>query len=224
MKKKKGIFLVAAAIMSFSMLVGVSVSADGPKPKKVTRITSSDKTISVGEEFELKAKMSPVDADDDYLRWKIVGKKGIIKFDDDDRNDDEAEFVAVKEGTTKVRCEVAGKSKKYAKTFTVTVSKPSYKLTRAGRKTITVEVGDEEDLKVKISGGKLKDKYLKWTIENTKILKFEDGDRYGDEVEVKGRRIGTTKVTCKNLKNEKTVTFTVNVVRDDVDDDDYDDD
>lgn len=209
-KAKKHLFLLFT-ILLLTLWGTSSVYADGPMPKKVTKITSSLKTIYVGNEFELKAKMSPYYADDDNLRWSIVGKKGIIRFEDHDRDGDEIEFKALKAGTTKVRCSVVGKSAKYSKTFTVTVKKPTYKLTRISPKNVTVAIGDDRDLEVKVAG-KLNDRYLKWTIKNTKILRFEDNDRYGDDVEVQGIRTGKTTVTCQNLKTKKSVSFTVTVV------------
>lgn len=121
------------------------------------------------------------------------------------------EFIALKAGTTKVRCSVVGKSAGYSKTFTVIIKKPTYKLTKISPKNITLAIGDDQDLEVRVAG-KLKDRYLKWTIKNPKILRFEDNDRYGDDVEVQGLRTGKTTVTCQNLKTKKTVSFTVTVV------------
>lgn len=221
MKKMKKLLLVALCMCAIA-IPNSSVFADDVKPQKVTKITSSVKNITVGTTFELKARLSPVDADEDMLVWSIVGNKGIIRFDDDDRNDDEVEFKALKAGTTKVRCAIRGKGKKYAKTFTITVKKANYNISRVGKKNVTVELGDDFELEVKKTSA-LKDKYVKWSIKNTKIVDFDD-DRYGDEVELEARKIGKTTVTCKNLKNNKTITFTVQVVADDDDDDDYGDD
>lgn len=218
-------FLLALCVIAIPSTVVHADDDDDVKPTKVTKITSSKKTIRVGDEFELKAKVSPADADDDYLRWTIIGKKGIIKFDDDDKNDDEAEFKAVKAGTTKVRCSIKGKGKRYSKTFKVTVKKPTYKFSRIGKKNVKVEVGDDFELKVKKSSG-LKDKHLKWSIKNTKIVDFDDDDRYGDEIELDAKKVGKTTVTCKNLKTKKTIKFSIQVITDtddDSDDDDNDD-
>lgn len=223
-EQTKKIFILATTILSITLAGTTAVMADDdPKPQKVTKITSNKKTITVGSEFELTAATSPRNADDDYLRWSIIGKKGIIKFDDDDRNDDEAEFKALRAGTTKVRCYIKGKSNSYSKTFTVTVKKApassSWSLTRIGKAARTVEVDDDLELKVK-KNKSYNDKYLKWTIKNTKLLRFEDGDRYGSEVELEARRTGTTTVTCKNTKSGKSVTFTVRIVPDNDRDDD----
>lgn len=204
-------FLALLAVLLMALLGTLSVQAKGTVPTKVTKITAVQSPIYVGQEFELKAAMSPYNADDDYLRWSIVGKSGIIKFSDKDRDGDEIDFVALKAGTTKVRCSVAGKSTTYSKTFTVTVKKATYKLTRVTSKNVTLRVGADVDLKVKVAG-KLKNRYLKWTIANTSILKFEDNDRYGDDVEVYGKKAGKTTVTCKNLKTKKTIKFNVTVV------------
>lgn len=222
MKKTKRYFLMALAVLALTVLTAATAFAKDPKPTKITRVTSASKTVKVGAKFELKVKTTPVNAEDDYLKWTIVGKSGIIRFEDNDHTGDEMEFVALKTGTTKVRCSITGKSKKYSKTFTVKVTKAAKttgaKLTRVGKKTKTVEVGDDIDLKVKVTGT-LQKKYLKWTIKDTKILGY-DGGRYGKELEVKGKKTGTTTVTCKNLKTKKTITYTINVVPERPDDDD----
>lgn len=222
MKRMKKYLLMALAVLALTVLTAVTAFAKDPKPTGITRVTSATKSVKVGAKFELKVKTTPAGAEDDYLKWSIIGTSGIIRFEDSDRTGDEAEFVALKTGTTKVRCSIKGKSTKYSKTFTIKVTKASTttanKLTRVGKKTKTVEVGDDIDLKVKVSGT-LKKKYLKWTIKNTKILGFDDG-RYGKEVEVKGKRVGSTTVTCKNLKTKKTITYTVKVIPEQPDDDD----
>jgi len=87
-----------------------------------------------------------------------------------------------------------------------------------------VEVGDDVELRVKKNG--LKNNQIKWSIADTSILRFEDGDNIGSEVEVSGRRTGTTKVYAKNLVTGGKITYTVTVVPDyddDWDDDDWDD-
>ena len=217
MKKCRQILLafivVCAIVISNSIVFADSYDV---RPKKVTKITCSQKTIRVGDEFELKAYVSPLHAEDDYLTWSIVGKKGIIKFADDDRHDDEMEFKALKTGTTKVRCSVMGKGKKYSKTFTVTVKKASYAFSRKGSKNVQVLLGDDFELEVKKSGA-LRDRDLKWSIKDTKIVGFEDYDCYGDDVDLIAKKVGKTTVTCKNLKTKKTITFYVEVI------DDYDD-
>lgn len=224
MKKLKNLlfFLFAFCVIIISGTI-VHADDDDIKPAKVTKITSSKKTIYVGDTFELKAKLSPADSDEDYLKWSITGKKGIIKFDDDDRDDDEVEFKAVKAGTTKVRCSIKGKGKKYSKTFSITVKKANYNFSRIGKKQVTVEKGDDFELKVKKSSG-LKNKHLKWSIKKTSIVDFDDDDRYGDEIELDAKKIGKTTITCKNLKTKKTIKFTVQVIADDDSDDDNDDD
>lgn len=67
------------------------------------------------------------------------------------------------------------------------------------------------------------DRKLKWSIENTKCVGFEPGEKkWGDEVEFIAKKPGTTKITCTNTTTGKSVTFTVEV--EDWDDDDWDDD
>lgn len=229
MKKIRNLLMILFMVCVIAVPGSVAhADNDNVRPRKVTKIASSRKTIRVGDEFELKARLSPSTADDDYLRWSIVGRKGVIRFDDNCNGDDEAEFRAVKAGTTKVRCSVSGRARKYSKTFTVTVKKKKadYSIKRIGGKTITVAKGDDFDLEVKKSSA-LKNSQLKWTVKNTKYVGYDDS-RYGDDIELIAKKVGKTTVTCKNLKTKQTITYTVQVVDygdyDDDDDYDYDDD
>ncbi len=216
------------ALLITSVLGAVPVLADtGIMPKKVM-IKKSSMTVYQGKEFEIKARVTPVEADDDYLRWEIVSGEKYVRFDDDDRDDDEIELKAIKPGKAVVRCYITGKDKeKYGDVITVTVKKrkENYGLSKIGKTTKVVELYDDFDLEVK-KGYSIQKKQLKWKIENPKIVGFEDRDRRGDEVEFVAKKIGTTKVTCictnKNAKVKK-ITYTIKVVRDDDDDYDYDD-
>lgn len=61
------------------------------KPKKVS-IAQSAKKVSQGKEFEIRAKVTPIDAEDDYIRWEIISGKKYVKFEDRDRTGDEMDF------------------------------------------------------------------------------------------------------------------------------------
>jgi len=219
-----GIFTLCMLTIS-----GTSVLADyDVRPEKIVQIISSNDNITVGTSFELKAIASPKNADDDNFYWSIVGKKGIVKFEDYDRNDDEIELKAIKKGTTKVRCSILDKAKKYSKTFKIKVKKAPQQTSKIIKKSITVEQGDDFDLEVKNKGFSRKN--LKWNIKNTMIVDFEndyddDYDDYYDddnEIELFAKQTGKTVVTCKDKKSNQTIKFTVTVVPDN--DRDYDDD
>lgn len=223
------LFLLFMVSMMITMFAGFSANADeNIKPKKISAIGKKTITVTAGKELELKVKMTPGYADDDYLHWKIISGSKYVSFDDYDRTDDELELRAKKAGTAKVRCTIKGTGKKV--TFTVKVKaapKTTKKITIRGSQNRTVEVGDDFELKIKKYSG-LKEKYLKWKIKDTSIIRFDDGDRTDDEVEFKARRTGKTTITCTNTKTNQSVKFTVTVIPeydDDYDDhDDYDDD
>lgn len=208
------------SLLTASMVTGLALSnpvmADrNIKPDRVT-IAKASMTVAPGKEFEIKATMSPRNAEDEYLRWEILSGKDVIHFDDDDRNDDEIEFKALKEGTASVRCYVKGKDKtKYGDTIKISVQKKNdYTFQSYGKLSKTVEVDDDLELKVK-KGSSIKEKQLKWTIANKKLLRFEDGDNTGKEVELEARRPGTTEVTCTYTDSngtKKSVTYTVKVI------------
>ena len=84
------------------------------------------------------------------------------------------------------------------------------KIGRVGSATKTVYIGGELDLEVR-KGVKMKDSKIKWSIGNTSILRFDDDDRYDDEIEVRALKTGTTKVTAKNLVTGGKIVYTVKV-------------
>ena len=217
--------LFLAAFTAATMLLGNTsaaiVSADDDiKPVSVD-IVGSKKTVYAGSTFELRAKTTPSDADDDALYWTVVGNKNIVRLEKD-RSDDELEVKALKEGTTKIRCHIKGTSKKDYITITVKKKKTNGDISKSGSLTRTVEAGDDFELKVKKPSG-LNDKYLKWSIKDTKILGFDDNDITDDEVELYAKKPGTTTVSCRNSKTKTTITYTIKVIPD-RDDDRYDDD
>lgn len=229
--KKHKIFFAACitAMISIFSIGSTAVMADNNIRPKSVSISKSTMSVYQGKEFEIKATMSPRKADDDYLRWEIISGKNYVRFDDDDRNDDEIELKALKPGKAKIRCYVKGKDKtKYGDVITVTVlkRKADTSLSIVGRASKTVEAGDDFDLEVK-KGFSIKKSQLKWKIADTRIVQFDDNDRTGKEVEFRAKRPGTTTITCtctnKNAKVKK-LTFKVTVVPDDDDYDDYDDD
>ncbi len=231
MKKPRKASIVLMAVLTAAIGFG-SIQAqadDGKIPKKVS-IKKSSITVTAGKEFEIKANVSPRNSDDDYLRWEIVSGKKYVRFDDEDRSDDEIEFKAKKAGKAKIRCYIKGKNKKkYGDTITVNVKKNKrsgkYIISKVGKTTKIIEAGDDFELKVKKSSA-IKNKQLKWKIKDSSIVRFDDDGHFGKEVEFKAKKAGTTKITCicKKSKPEK-ITYTIKVVPDLDDDlDDLDDD
>ena len=187
---------------------------------KISRVGNKERSMKVGNELELRVKRNGGVSEHD-LSWSTSNSK-VVKIVDG-RYDDEVELRAVGTGTAKVSCknELTG-GKIY---YTIKVSKASNKISRVGSATRNVEVGDDVELNVKKSG--LSNSDIKWTIVDTSILRFEDGDNVGSEVEVSGKRAGTTKVYAKNLVTGGKIYFTITVLPDyddDWDDDDWDDD
>lgn len=174
----------------------------------ISRVGEKNRTVKVGNEFELRVKKNGGIKDSDL--WWSVGNSSIVRIDDDDRSDEEIELKALKAGTTTVTCKNNVTGGKIV--YNVTVKKASMTISRVGKATKTVEVGDDIELEVKKSG--LKESQIKWTIEDTSILIFEDGDNVGSEVEVEAKRTGTTKVTAKNLYTGGKIVYTIKVVPD----------
>ena len=82
---------------------------------------------------------------------------------------------------------------------------------KVGNTTKTMENDDDLELRVSKGSG-LKNSEVVWSIADTSILRFEDGDNKGAEVEVEARRVGTTKVTAKNTRTGGKIVYTIKVV------------
>lgn len=220
-------FLLSAAMIN-------AHAKDGQIP---TGISSRKQKVQVtaGKEFELKVRMAPGNADDDFLTWEIVSGEKYVRFEDRDLRDDEVELIAMKAGTAKVQCSIPGTDEKV--TFTVKVKKApkaAKKIKACGRLNRTVEKGDDFELKVKKYPG-LKDRQLKWSIQDTDIVTFDERIHTGDDMEFEARKAGTATITCTNKKTKQKISFIIKVTdkydRDDDhrghdhrDDDDWDDD
>lgn len=217
--KKTGKFLsFLLAIVALMILTTSTALAAAKKPTQIKRVGAASRTVTLGQEFELKVKMTPANANDNALRWEITSGKGVIVFDDADKQDDDIDFRAKKTGTAKVRCYINGKKKnsKTSVTFTVKVTQPQTQkqIARYGNAAVTKNVGDEFELKVRKSKG-LSDKELDWSIEDDTIVTFfNDYELHDDEIDFLALKAGTTKVTCK-IKNASgsntSITFTVTV-------------
>ena len=273
-KTSRNLALALGTVLAVGSIAPAIAEAES---RVISRVGAEKRTVYAGREFELEVAKKG-DVVDDKLEWTIKDKK-IVRFDDDDRYDDDIELRAVKAGTTTVTCKnlLTGKSVSYTivvedlpvkeekptltvekveesvekakktseqavKTEAKETAKPSGQaektatksedksekkasltLTAVGSQTRTIESDDDTDLRVKISD-KSKAGQIVWSIADTSILRFEDGDNKGTEVEVDARKTGTTKVTAKDPATGKTVVFTIKVVADTPDrDDDRDD-
>lgn len=181
----------------------------------ISRVGNKDRNVTAGNELELRVKKNGKFSDSN-LYWTTSNSK-VVKIVDD-RYDDEIELRALKAGTAKITCKNGLTGGKIV--YNVTVKKGNGTISRVGSSSRTVEVGDEVELNVKKSG--LNNSQIKWSVSDSSILRFEDGDNVGTEVEVEGKRAGIAKVYAKNLKTGGKITYTITVVPDY--DDDWDDD
>lgn len=211
--KKAVVSMFAAAVLLAGLPSSVACADyDDVKPRNV-KITVKKKTVKQGKHFKLRAKMKPYYADDDQLIWSIVKGKKVIRFEDNDRDGNDAEFIALKKGTAKVCCRIRGTRKKAYVTVKVKASKAGAggTIRRVGPETRTVLSGSEFELEVHKSAG-VRERDLKWSIGDTSVVWFEDDDRYDDEMDFRAVGAGTTEITCTNTKTGKAVSFTVKVI------------
>ena len=205
--KKLFTILFAAALVLGTVLM--PLNAEAKTTKTITRIGTKSRTVKAGQEFELKVKKAR-GVKEKNLKWSISNSK-IVAFEDNDRYDDEMDFIAKKAGTTKITCKNTKTGEKI--TFSITVKKGSTTaISRVGAKTRTVGIGREFELEVK-RASKVKKRDLKWTIKDTSIVDFEDphDSIYDDEMEFVAKKKGTTTIKCTNVKTKKSVSFTIKV-------------
>lgn len=194
----------AAAILAGTPLVSLHANA----ASTIKRVGTQNKSVITGQEFELKVTKSKGVREND-LKWTIANTS-IVAYDDNDRYDDEMEFRAKKAGTTKITCKNTKNGN--AVTFNVTVKSTSKTntISISGAKTRSIKVGQGLELKVKTHNG-AKERNLKWTVANTAIVAYADKDRYGDDMDFRAKKAGTTKITCKDTKTGDSVVYTVTV-------------
>lgn len=71
----KQVLIVLLVVMAVIGTGNISAQADyNWKPKKVS-IAQSAKKVSQGKEFEIRAKVTPIDAEDDYTAGKLFQEK-----------------------------------------------------------------------------------------------------------------------------------------------------
>jgi len=227
LRKRKFQKLMFLFSLTTFLLSAAMINANAKDGQIPTGIRSRKQMVQVtaGREFELKVRMSPRNADDDFLTWEIVSGEKYICFEDRDLHDDEVDLIALKAGTAKVQCSISGTDEKV--TFTVKVKKApkaAKRIKAYGNLNRTVERGDDFELKVKKYSG-LKDRHLKWSIQDTEIITFDEYKHTGDDMDFRALKNGTTTITCTNKKTKQKISFTIQVTdRHGWDDDDWDDD
>lgn len=225
MNKKKILLTIPIFCVLLTWMSGLLPASAAPGvPTKVTIVDKknksiSKKTVATGSRFELDAKVNP-GAEDDWLEWKIISGKKVVKFVNHEKYGDGAELKALKAGTAKVKVYVHGKTGKRVKdTITIKVKKASAssggKISAKGSKIKYEEVHDDFDLEVVKSRSSISNSQLKWSIKDRSVVDFANERKMGREVEFYAKKTGTTKITCEYVVSGKTkssVTFTVNVV------------
>ena len=201
-KTTRFLALVLSAVVAAGSFAPVAEAASNT----ISRVGNKERSVYVGKEFELSVKKNG-NFSDNKIKWTI-GDTSIVKFDDDDRYDDEIELKAVKKGTTKVTANNLNTGGKIV--YTVTVKKSSNTISRVGNKERSYKEGKEFELSVK-KNGNFSDNKIYWTIGDTSIVKFDDNDRYDNDVDLKAVKAGTTKVRARNLYTGGEIVYTITV-------------
>ena len=196
---------LSAAVAAGSLVPAIAEAASNT----ISRVGNKERSVYVGKEFELSVKKNG-NFSDNKIYWTI-GDTSIVKFDDDDRYDNDIDLKAVKAGTTKVTAKNLITGGKIVYNITVKKAANNYYIERVGSASRTIEVDDDAELRVN-KGPSLDASQIVWSIADTSIVRFDEGRNTGTEVEVEGIRTGTTKVTAHNLHTGGKLVFTITVV------------
>ena len=203
MRKRLTAIITVAALAITCFAVPVSAASGD---YSIYRVSDKNKTVKAGQEFELKVRPGRL-LDDDRIKW-TSSNTSVVKYDDDDRYDNEMEFRAVKSGKSTITATNLVTGGKIYYYVTVKAGSGSVYISRVGNSTKYVEADDDLELRVSKGSG-LSNSQIKWTVSNDKLW-FEDGDNYGSVVELEsGYREGKVTVTAHNLKTGGKISYTV---------------
>lgn len=207
---KKGTTTITAKNLVTGGKISYKITVKSPS-NTISRVGDKSKSLKEGKQLELSVKKNG-NFDDSNLEW-VIADSSIVRFEDNEIHDNEVEIIGLVPGKTTVTCKNLLTGGKIDYNITVKKDTSGYLISRVGNKTKYVEKGDDIDVRVS-AGSKLGNDQIKWTISNTSILRFEDGDNYGPSVEVEGRKTGTVKLTAKNLHTGGKIVYTIKVTRD----------
>ena len=199
---------LTATIAALALALTVFTVPVSAAENSMYRVGAKDRTVKVGQVFELEVKEGPA-LDDHDIKWSS-SNTSIVKYAENDRYDDEMEFKALKKGSVKITAHNLATGGKLVYNITVKPKSGNVSIYRVGNKARTYAPGREFELKV-TKGDALKSSNIKWTIGNTNIVKFDDDDRYGLEVELEARKVGSTTVTAHNLHTGGKLVYNITV-------------
>ncbi len=86
-------------------------------------------------------------------------------------------------------------------------------ISAAGKKSLTMKIGEEKKLRVLMKPLYANDDFLRWKIvSGKKYVRFDDYDRNDDSIALIAEKAGTARVRCYiNGKSDQKVTFTIKV-------------
>lgn len=207
--KKGSVKITAKNLETGGKIVYNITVKSNSKKYTISRVGEKNRTVKDGQEFELRVSRSSGMSEND-IKW-TSSNTSVVRYDDDDRYDNEMEFQAVKPGKSTITATNLTTGGKIYYYVTVKENSGSVKISRVGNATRYVEADDDIELRVKKGSG-LKNSQIKWTVSDSSKIWFEDGDNYGSEVELEtGYETGTVKVTAHNLVTGGKLVYTVKI-------------
>ena len=83
-------------------------------------------------------------------------------------------------------------------------------ISREGKKKRSIIKGKIFELEVD-KPESVKDKNLTWSIKDSSIVTFAGKERHDDDIKFKALKAGSTKITCRNTKTDKKISFKITV-------------
>lgn len=174
--------------------VKVFAKADGKEVSAEIEFYSPDKKVSsleipgstsvyIGKEVQLSLKVSPEDAKDKSVEWKVTKGSDIASVDGNGK------VRGLKAGTAEIQAIAKDGSGVKSNVCSIKVEKEAFAVTMEDPGSVAV--GEKKELKYS-ANRELKDGYPKWRVSDTKLATIDE--KTG---KVKGIAVGTVQVTVR---------------------------
>lgn len=199
--KKKVVIIVLAILVAVAIIIGIVLLINnGAKSIKAINLNPNSLEMTVGEEKILSVSVEPDTAANSEITWSssnpsvVAVEKGKVK--------------AVAVGTATVTATAVG-GKQATCLVTVTESVVSVKDISLNKPSLSLKVGEKEELWVIFNPSNATDKHVTWNVDNTAVITVEKG-------KVTAVSEGTATITATAVSCGKTATCVVTVTADNV--------
>lgn len=201
LKKSIGVMLAAVCLVSTIPIAAVHADSRKVTPTSI-QITGTKNKIAVGSKLDLDAKLTPRNAEDDYVMW-TSSNSSVAKVLD--KYDDDTEIKGIKAGTAVITASVKGTNLK--DTYQVTVVEKTTETVASTDKKLeavknSISALETEIEKIKVPSGRSARKATYRTYEKKLDAIDKKLDAYEDDYEDMYR---AGKISKSVLKAKKRV-------------------